>query len=186
MADLSEKTFDYRTVYGPSFKDGLPNDDEWEEFKRIFSDADALAATELWYSKAKEAGGVPDRSMFSFEELVPYGRNIYMAKLNDEQLWNTTYCGEAIVSNVGLDATGKTLDDFATPETLKFWMKNLDKMLIEHHLFMEYYTLGFVNKDYIYCSSLTYPLKTIGSDIPNMHLVYEVFSSKNLFPDHLK
>jgi hypothetical protein len=109
-----------------------------------------------------------------------------MAKLGENGQWDTTYCGSKIVSSVGMDATGKSLDDIGTPETLKFWMDNLDKMLTDHHVYMEFYTLGFATKKDMHCSLLTLPIKTTGSNIPNIQLVYEMFTEKILMPDRLK
>lgn len=186
LGDLTEKTYGFKVYHGPSVKNGMPDDDEWQAFRNDVDHNDAKGIIDLWYKKSTECGGVPDRATFSFEELVPYGRNIYMAKYNDQNDWDTTYCGSAIVSNVGVDATGKSLDVFAKPETLKFWTDNLDVMIENHNIFWEFFTLEFADKEYINCSAVTMPLKTAESNSPNIQLVYEIYSDQLYIPDHMK
>jgi hypothetical protein len=185
LSGLSEKSFGYKTIDGPSFKDEVPNADAWRKFLASVDHDKAKQFAELWYKKASDQQGVPTRSSLSFEELVPFGPNIYMAKRNDKNIWDTTYCGSAIVSSVGFDASSKSINDFATDETLDFWTMNLNKMLIEHHVFWEFYILGFANKDHVYCTSITFPLSSAGGGEPDVQLVYEIYTDDSLFPDRL-
>jgi len=181
-----QKAQNLRSIVGPSFKECLPSEDEWLFFKKSVNDEKGLAILNLWYEKAKSANGIPLRKEFSFEDLVSYGSNIHIMKLNENNSWETTFCGNAIVSAAGFDATNKCLEDFACPETLKFWVDNLDIMIEKHTPFLEFYTLEFVNKDFIHCSSVNLPMKSENSDFPNSHLSYEIYTSETMLPDHLK
>lgn len=179
----SKRTYDFKVIFGPSFKDGLPDHEEWHAFKENILDENGLALAELWYKKAEHEGGVPLRKDFSFEDFVKFGSNIYIAKINDDNIWETTFCGGDIVNKIGFDATGKTLDDFGSPETLEFWLKNLQSLTGESKVYAEFYTLEFPDNQRIHCTAINFPLKSGDKDFPDINLNYETFTNENLLYD---
>ena len=178
-----DKTSDYRVVPGPSFSNGLPDLDEWLSFKKLILNPDSLAFAELWFNKATTAKGTPLRKDFSFHELVTYGSNLYMAKLTEDNRWHTTYCGNNIVDELGLDMTGKYLDEFADPETSVYWLDNSGLMTDKTSVYMEFCTLEFLDKEYRHCSMLNLLLKSGSRDFPDIMMVHEAFTNKSLAPE---
>lgn len=171
---------------GPSFLNGLPDLDEWQKFKNYIKHEQALALMDLWFEKASQAGGVPLRGDFSFDEFVLFGSNIYIAKLKEDGRWHTTFCGGSIVDALGFDVSGKCLEDFATPETLKFWLDNLTIMTEQERTYFEFYSLELAENEISHSMSVTLPLKTDKDSISNTGLTFEIFTEENLYPDSLK
>lgn len=180
---ISDKTTDFRTIFGPAFKDGLPNPDEWISFKEKIHDESCRTFAELWYSKACLRNDVPFRGDFTFEEFVKYGPSLFLAKQEDDGRWLTTYCGSDVVEKSGFDASGKYFDEFATKETLKFWMDNFSFLTGEGRVFLEYFTLEYLGKKYTHSATISLPLKSDGSDEIDISLSYEMFSVESLYPD---
>lgn len=179
----SERTTDFKTILGPTFRGALPDLDDWISFKEKIRDEKCLALAELWYSKACLRNDVPFRGDFAFEELVNYGQNIFLAKLTDDGRWLTTYCGGDIVEKSGFDATGKYLDEFSAPETLKFWTNNFKSFTGEGSVMLEYFTLEYFGKEYTHCTTLSFPLKSDGSDEIDISFSYDMFTVESLYPD---
>jgi hypothetical protein len=186
IGELTKRTFDYKTIMGPSFLNGLPDNDEWQKFKKYINHEQTLALTELWFEKASKTNGVPLREDFSFDEFVQYGSNIYIAKLKEDNRWHTTFCGGSLVDVLGFDATGKCLDEFATPETLKFWVDNLNIMVEQETVYLEFYSLELTNNEISHSLTISLPLKSDTDSISDTSLTHEVFTSENLFPDSLE
>ncbi len=177
MANVSEKTTNYRTLWGPTFKsDGIASEEEWRAYMNLVVDKGARNFANLWYDKAVASNGVPLRKDFSLEELVRHGTYLYMSKYNDDGKWETTFCGTGIVEGVGFDPTGKTMDDFGTKETLKFWHDNLKVMVTECQTFIESYKLEFAKKEFLHCTAVTLPARTGNVDHPDVQMVYEFFT----------
>lgn len=168
--------------YGPSFQNGLVDPEEWETFKKNIKCENSAALTDLWHKKADVANGVPNRKDFRFEDLVKFGSNLYLAKLTEDNRWLTTFCGEGIVNTVGFDASSKYIDEFGPPELLEYWLKNLKELTDHSKPFMEYYTLEFANREFIHCSSINLPLKSEGSDFPDIVMTHEAYSAESSIP----
>lgn len=178
-----KRTFDYKVIFGPSFSAGLTEHEEWQSFKKLILNPNSLALAELWHEKALKAGGVPFRQDFSFREFVKFGSFIFLAKLNEENRWRTTYCGEGIVWNSGLEPTGKCLDEFGTPETLKFWLDNLKALTDESKIYLEFFKLEFTTGEIIHSTVINLPLKSKDSNFPDINLTYDAFTSESLAPE---
>lgn len=163
----------------------IPSFEEWEYFLSNIQSEKGTDFSNLWYSKAKETGGVPLRKDFSFEELVKYGTNIFMAKLDASGKWLTTFCGNDIVENTGFDSTGKVLNEFGHSETLDVWLDTLTVLVNEYKPVIEFHTLEFINKDHVHCMAINFPLRSEGSDTPDIFISYEVFTHDSLKPDNL-
>lgn len=173
-------------IYGPSFQ-GTPADpDDWRKFKKNVKCEISLGLSDLWHEKASTANGIPSRKDFPFEELVNFGSNLYMARLTEDNRWLTTFCGEGIVNTVGFDASGKYIDEFGPPDLLKYWLKNLKELTDHSRPFMEYYTLEFADREFIHCSSVNLPLKSEGSDFPDIVMSHEAYSVESAAPDYLR
>ena len=45
---ISDRTFDFETIFGASFKESVPDKDEWQSFAKNIYDEKALELTTLW------------------------------------------------------------------------------------------------------------------------------------------
>jgi hypothetical protein len=176
----SEETHGYKVISGPSFSDGLPKADDWLSFKEKIKNPEGLDLVELWYAKAREAKGIPLRSDFNFAELVNYGQYLYLGKLNEEMRWETTFCGDGIVREVGYELTGKCLDDLADNVTLEFWEKNLKLLTDESKPFLELFTLEYIGREHIHCKEINLPLMSGNREFPDMNMAYNIYTRERI------
>ncbi len=182
-----ERLFDFRSVDGPAFKDGVANDADWQAFVSLIVDEKALALANLWREKAVACGGIPMRKDFSFEEFVRFGSQIYMCKRTEEDRWMTTFCGEAIVDNFGYDPTGEHLDEVDEEDTTEFWYGVLTKMVENHQPFIEYYAMEHEAKPLLapqitHCTGINFPMKSEEGGKADMSLTFEVFTKDSQYP----
>ncbi|MCC3860948.1 hypothetical protein [Pseudemcibacter aquimaris] len=176
------RTFNYRTIQGPSFLNGIPEAAEWADFKEKILCDKSKSLSELWFEKVIESGGIPDRKDFAVEEFIKFGTNIFIGKLTDDGKWLTTYCGSGIADSVGLDASNKTFEDYAKPKTQKFWEDNLKMLTDDGKVYLEYYSFEYDNHEIKHCAAINLPLYSDGSPFPNVNLSYESFNREDLYP----
>lgn len=170
----SKTTVDsYEIFLGPSYLDGLPDQQEWQAFNEHIQDPASVAFAELWQAKAMAAGGIPLRQDFSFQDLVKYGSRLALYKLTEDNRWLTTFCGDEIVQNVGSELTNKCMDEYADKDTLKFWMDNIEIICGQGKPVMEFYVLDHAGKDYSMCHSLNLPLRSGTRDFSDMFICHE-------------
>lgn len=169
----------YEVFLGPSYLQGLPALDEWRAFNGSIQDPESLAFAELWQKKATIIKGVPLRKDLGFRDLVRFGRNLVLYKRTNDDRWLTTFCGDEIVQNVGIELTGKCLDEYADKDTLEYWMQNIEYVCNQGKPIMEFYTLDHASKDYSLCQSLNLPLRSNNSDLPDMFVCHEVYSDES-------
>lgn len=160
---------------GPKFLDGLPGQEEWVAFNECIEDPKAQAFAGLWHEKAVAANGVPLRKDLSFAELVRFGKHLTLYKLTEEDRWLTTFCGEEVTLNVGMELTGKHLDEYASEETLKFWMDNMKYIQVEGAPYLEIFRLDYAGKPFMKCHTLNLPLRSGGQKLPDMFVCYESY-----------
>jgi hypothetical protein len=183
--DNNEKTSGFKIVAGPSFSKKFPSEVEWQDFLKNILDDKGKEFSNLWYSKALAAGGIPLRKDYSIEDMVKYGQNIFIAKREESNRWMVTYCGTDIVKNAGFETTGKYMDEFGNPETMDFWLQSIDILTVEKKPVLEYTTLAFVKKDFIHCLSINFPLRSADDKEPDMFFAFEVFGNKAYAPKYL-
>ena len=168
----------YKVLNGPSYLDCLPDQEHWLESKKLIQDSKALAMLELWHEKAVAAKGVPLRKDFSFEDLVKHGSHMLLYKLTEDNRWLTTFCGGTIVEALGVELTGKYIDEYGDKNSLEFWMNNI-KYISKHGApLVEYYSLNFIGKEFIECMDLNLPLRSGERDFPDMFLALMVFDPR--------
>ena len=168
----------FEVSVGPKFLDGMPGQEEWLAFNVCIDDPKAVALAEVWHDKAKAANGVPLRNDLSFRELVKFGKFLTLYKLTEEDRWLTTFCGEEVVHNVGMELTGKHLDEYASEKTLRFWMDNMTYIRDEGRPYLETFTLDVANKPYRVCQTLNLPLRSGTRPFPDMFVCYESYRKK--------
>ena len=154
-------------IIGPSFLNGPPAPEAWDAFAQVIVDPACKAITELWLEKARACGGVPLRSDFKFEKLARLGSNLVLFKLDEDDRWLTKFCGSNIVEILGFELTGKHLEDYASENSLEFWMASLKHITDEGRPFFEYYNMDFVEKEYMHCTAINLPLKSGERDYPD-------------------
>ncbi len=169
---------DYEVFIGPSYLDGMPDQQEWRAFCKYFQDPSSLAFAALWQEKAMAANGVPLRSDFSFKDLVKYGTHLALYKLTEENRWLTTFCGDGVVQHIGFEPTGKCLDEYADKDTLEFWAANIKRITEHCEPVMEIITLDYVNKDYSRSKTLNLPLRSGLRDLPDMFICHVAYEKK--------
>ncbi len=180
MEGLTEKLLNtayngYKALKGPSYLDCLPNEEHWLEFKKLIQSSKGLAMIELWHEKAVAAKGVPLRKEFSFKDLAEHGSHMMLYKLTEDNRWLTTFCGDTIVAALGVELTGKYIDEYGDENALEFWMENI-KYISEHGApLVEYYSLNFVDKEFIQCMDINLPLRSGERDFPDMFLAMMIF-----------
>lgn len=170
----------FEVSVGPGFLDGLPSQEDWLAFKERIEEPNSAVFAGLWQEKAKAENGVPLRSALSFRELVKYGKHLTLYKLTEEERWLTTFCGDEVVVNLGMELTGKHLDEYGCEETLKFWMSNMKYIRDQGRPYMETFTLDYVGKPYSVCRTLNLPLRSGNRDFPDMFVCYETYTSRNI------
>ena len=176
---ISERTFDFQTIFGPSFKEKPLDEEEWQSFIKNIRGEKCMELANLWYNKACLAEGVPQCSDFSFEELVKFGTNIFIAKQQDEGRWMTTFCGSEVVEKTGFDSTGKYLDEIATDGMLEYWKNNFKKLVTKVNVYIEYFTLEFANRNYTHCTRINFPIRSSEIDLIDTVLAFDHFSIKS-------
>lgn len=162
----------FRVSFGPSFRKGLPIKEDWLDFVNQTQEPLASTLMSLWFEKAKAENNIPLRKNFSFSELAKLGGNLAICKLTDDNRWLTTFGGNALASLVGLEFTGRHLDEISDDKTLKFWCDNLKIMTEQSKPFFEFYDLDYANKSYTNCEALNLPLKSGNHDFADMFLSY--------------
>ena len=170
---------DYKVIEGTSFLDSLPSQEQWLDFKNLTQDPMTLAMIELWYKKAKAVNGVPLRKDFSFEELAKYGSHLLLYKLTEDNRWFTTFCGTKIVDTLGIELTGKYIDEYGDKNALLFWLKNIKYITEQGMPFVEHYSLNFVDKEFVECADINLPLRSGDRDFPDMFFAFMSFEPNN-------
>lgn len=169
---------DYKALKGPSYLDCLPGQEHWLEFKQLIQSSKGLAMIELWHAKAVAAKGVPLRKDFSFKELAEHGSHLLLYKLTEDNRWLTTFCGDIIVDILGVELTGKYIDEYGDKNALEFWMENIKYISGHGAPLVEYYNLNFVDKEFIQCMDICLPLRSGERDFADMFLAMMVFDPK--------
>lgn len=168
----------YEVSVGPAYLNGTPNQEKWLAFNEYIKDPEALAFAGLWHQKAKTADSVPLRKDFSFKELVEFGRFLTLYKLTEDDRWLTTFCGEEVAYNVGMELAGKHLDEYASKEILKIWMDNMVYICEQGRPFMEIFDLDYAGKSHLECHTLNLPLRSGDRDFPDMFVCFESYNRK--------
>lgn len=169
----------YEVFLGPSYLDGLPDQEEWRAFNKYIQDPASLAFAGLWQEKAAAANGIPLRKDFGFRELVKYGSHLALYRLTEDNRWLTTFCGDIIVQNVGIELTGKCIDEYADKDTLEFWMENIKFICEQGKPIVEFYSLEHAGKDYSVCHSLNLPLRSGTHDFSDMFICHDIYTKRS-------
>jgi len=181
-----KNTGDFKMLEGPSFKEGVPNAQAWAEFLSGIKVEKGKQFANLWFEKAVNAGGVPLRKDLEFTELVKFGTNLFLAKLDEDKKWVTTYCGTDLVEKTDYDSTGEYIDVMDEEETVSFWYKSLEIITKEHKPLIEFHTLIFANKEYIHSLAINFPLRSKIDEEPDIFIALELFNDQSFVPDHMK
>lgn len=169
----------YKVISGASFLESLPSQEQWLDFTKLIQDPMTMAMAELWYKKAIAAKGVPLRKDFSFDDLAKYGSHLLLYKLTEDNRWLTTFCGTTIVDTLGIELTGKYIDEYGDENSLEFWLSNIKYITEQGAPFVEYYSLNFVDKEFVECADINLPLRSGDRDFPDMFFAIMSFEPTN-------
>ena len=171
--------FDTHLVdFGPSFIEGLPSGEDWEAFRGQIPNLDTLAFCDLWYQKAQEKQEIPLRKDFDVREFAKFSSHLILYKATDDDRWLTTFCGDEIVHQVGMEITGKHMDEYADAKTLKYWMRTIVEMVDGAKPFMENYVLEYAGRSHMMCHCINLPLKGERDSGVNMFICHETYSAR--------